>query len=191
MKSARVWIVGMAAFAACSYDASQLEGASVGGSDSSMGGTDAELAGGNGGAGGMTATGGQTGSGGVTTGDAGPFMYVCGPGIEPCSQPVDVWGISATTSSASYTVNFGKTGTVCYRTADDIAGWGCSSFSGWSLKVNGQAVNCDGSASIDALPSKVGSFYYFEATSSASAASWASLYWWGTGHAGPYPSCGS
>jgi hypothetical protein len=193
MKSPRLWIVGMAALAACSYDASQLQGSGAGGGDSSVGDTDDPLAGsgGTGGAGGEIANDGPPGSGGDTVGDAGTSVLPCGPGVEPCSQPIDVWGNSTTTSGASCSVNFGTTGTVCYRTADDIAGWSCSNFSGWSLKVNGQATACDQTAAVSTLPPKVGSFYYFEATSSADAVSWAGLYWWGTGHPGPYPSCGS
>ena len=220
MKSSTHWIAGVAALAACSYDASQLQGPSAetgggvstgglaatgglpgsggvvgsgGASTTGVGGSSGGNAGalGTGGAGGVITNGGQPGSGGVMAGDGGTFILSCGAGAEPCSQPTDVWGIPVTGGGVSYGDNFNTTGTVCHRTADDIVSWGCSNFAGWSLKVNGQAVACDGTSGINTLPPKVGSFYYFEATSSAGAASWASLWWGGKGHAGPYPSCAS
>ena len=127
-------------------------------------------------------TGGYIGTGGRSTADAGIFTLTCGQGVEPCSPPLDVWANNGT----GYSGTFGSTKTICYRTADDIAGWGCNTITGWSVKVNGQAVTCAGS-----LPPKFGSYYYFEATPSTGAVSYAGLDWWGTSHPGPYPRCSS
>lgn len=164
-------------------------GGSGGSSPFNNGGASSLGSGGKSGSGGFASvSGGSPGSGGVagalgglggassggTSGGTSP-SYVFGSGAEPCSPPTDV--------SGGKTNSFDSTTSVCYRTADDIDGWGCSNFDGWTLKVNGTAVaTCGGT-----LPPKIGSFYYFQATASATAASYASIFWWGTYHAGPYP----
>jgi hypothetical protein len=99
-----------------------------------------------------------------------------GAGDEPCSPPTDV--------SGGKPADFGSAATVCYRTADDIDGWGCSNLTGWTLKVNRKEMTGCGSTS--PLPPKVSGFYYFEAVRSAGAVDYASIYWWGTYHPGPY-----
>lgn len=81
---------------------------------------------------------------------------------EPCSPA---------TSVTNNTGNFNTTGKVCYKTVQNISGWGCSNFDGRTVKVNGVQVACGG-----ALPAKTNGAYYFDV--SAGAYSWASMYWW-------------
>lgn len=40
------------------------------------------------------------------------------------------------------TGNFNTTGPACYRTSQNIAGWGCSNFDGRTLTVGGQTRTC-------------------------------------------------
>ncbi|HQF56474.1 MAG TPA: C25 family cysteine peptidase [Fibrobacteria bacterium] len=85
------------------------------------------------------------------------------PGLaEPCSPA---------TSVTNNTGNFNTTGKACYKTTQNISGWGCSSFDGRTVKVNGVRVSCGG-----ALPAKTNGAYYFDV--SAGTYSWASIYWW-------------
>lgn len=141
-----------------------------GGSISSSGGSGLGAGGAAGALGGL----GGAGSGG-SSGTTLP-SYEFGVGAEPCSPPTDV--------SGGKTGSFNSTTSACYRTADDIDGWGCSNLEGfgWTLKVNGNAITCG-----SALPKKIGSFYYFDATGSSTAVNYASIFWWGTYHPGPYP----
>ena len=81
---------------------------------------------------------------------------------EPCSPAVSV---------TNGTGNLNTTGTACYKTTQNISGWGCSSFQGRTVKVNGALVACGG-----ALPPKVNGANYFDV--SAGAYTWASIYWW-------------
>jgi endoglucanase len=69
------------------------------------------------------------------------------------------------------TGNFGTQGAVCYKTQDNIAGWGCSEAEGRTIKVNGTTRTCG-----SAIGSKVGGFYLFEVSPGSKA--WASIYWW-------------
>jgi hypothetical protein len=81
----------------------------------------------------------------------------------PCSNPV---------TFTNNTGNFNTTGAVCYRTSQNIAGWGCSNFDGRSVTVGGVARSCG------ALPLTKSSdgYTYFSVT--AGTYSWASLYVW-------------
>lgn len=92
---------------------------------------------------------------------------------EPCAAPRDV---------TLKTDSFETTAGVCYRTVDDIAGWGCSNVDGRTVKVNGVEVKC----ATMPLPAKKGSFYYFDV--SAGGVPYGSLYWYGSEH--PVPECG-
>jgi hypothetical protein len=68
--------------------------------------------------------------------------------------------------------NFGTVGPYCFRTPDNIAGWGCSNFGGRTLQVNDVTKSC-GSLP---LPTTFNGYYYFEA--SAGSFDYASIYWW-------------
>jgi hypothetical protein len=70
------------------------------------------------------------------------------------------------------TGNFGTTGAFCFRTPDNIAGWGCSNFTGRTLKVNGTTETCGTLP----LPAKVNGYYYFDA--SAGSFDYAVINWW-------------
>ena len=117
--------------------------------------------------GGAVATGGSSGQGGTPL-----STYTFGDGDEPCANPKDVSGMTGNIGSAE----------ACYRTVDDISGWGCSSFETRTVKVNGVETECAAK-----LPPKMGSFYYFEI--SAGDPDWAAIYWYGVAH--PVPDCGS
>jgi hypothetical protein len=132
----------------------------------------------------VTRTGGTTipgGTGGTTPvgGTAAAGTYNFGAGDEPCANPKDV---------SLKTPDLG-TGASCYRTADEIQGWGASNFEGRTLKVNRVAVVLPTTTggTPPALPPKLGSFYYFDISEGGVA--WASLYWYGL--ARPVPTCGS
>ncbi len=85
------------------------------------------------------------------------------PGLaEPCYPA---------TSATYNTGNFNTTGKACYKTTQNISGWGCSSFDGRTVKVNGVQVLCGG-----ALPAKTNGAYYFDV--SAGTKAWASINWW-------------
>lgn len=83
---------------------------------------------------------------------------------EPCSPATNMTGGSSG--------NFNTTASVCKRTTANISGWGCSNFTGRTVKVNGVTVTCGA-----ALPAKTSTgYYYFDI--GAGAYSWASMYWW-------------
>jgi M6 family metalloprotease-like protein/MYXO-CTERM domain-containing protein len=82
---------------------------------------------------------------------------------EPCTPAATVCG--------GWVGNFGS-GPYCFRTPDDIQGWGCSTFDGRTIEINDSPVSCGG-----VLPVKYNGYYYFDI--SAGMYSWASLYWWG------------
>ena len=68
--------------------------------------------------------------------------------------------------------NFNTTGAVCYRTNQNIAGWGCSNFDGRTLTVGGVARTCGQLP----LTRAADGYYYFAVTAGSFA--WASLYAW-------------
>jgi aryl-phospho-beta-D-glucosidase BglC (GH1 family) len=68
--------------------------------------------------------------------------------------------------------NFNTTGAVCYRTNQNIAGWGCSNFDGRTLTVGGVARTCGQLP----LTKAADGYYYFAVTAGQYA--WASLYAW-------------
>ncbi len=70
------------------------------------------------------------------------------------------------------TGNFNTTGGVCYRTSQNIAGWGCSNFDGRTLTVGGVARSCGQLP----LTRSADGYYYFQVT--AGSYPWASLYVW-------------
>jgi hypothetical protein len=163
----------------------------TGGVTASTGGNFNPFAGGSAATGATTSTGGSIAkTGGVTTRTGGIIIggtggavssgqsgtplssYKFGEGDEPCANPKDVSG---------KTGNIG-TGDACYRTVDDISGWGCSNFDTRTVKINGVETECAAK-----LPPKMGSFYYFEIP--AGEPDWASIYWYGIEH--PVPDCGS
>jgi endoglucanase len=82
---------------------------------------------------------------------------------EPCSPAV--------TKTGGGTGNFETTGAVCYKTTQNLSGWGCSNFTGRTVLVNDVAVTCGAP-----LPAQVGGAYYFEVSSGQYP--WASIYWW-------------
>jgi subtilisin family serine protease len=83
----------------------------------------------------------------------------------PCSGAITVTG--------GQSGNFNTTNAVCFRTADDILGWGCSNFAGRTVAVNGTAVSCGALP----LPGKWSDGYRYFAVSAGSYP-WASFYWW-------------
>jgi len=84
-----------------------------------------------------------------------------------CSNPV-----TFTNQSGS----FNTTGAICLRTSAPVNGWGCSSFDGRTVRVNGgTATTLCGAGPFPIAPSADG-FTYFTVT--AGAASWASLHTW-------------
>lgn len=141
---------------------------SSGGTVSSGGATTSPF--GNGGvatSGGVESTGGVASSGGDTSTGGGSGTDDGGSGSEPCVPAKTITG----TGSAN-TGNFGTTGPFCFRTPDNISGWGCSNLTGRTLKVNGVTTTC-GAAS---LPAKVNGYYYFDV--SAGSVDYASIYWY-------------
>jgi hypothetical protein len=112
------------------------------------------------GSGGVTGSGGARGTGGTPGIDGGG-------GSEPCVPAATVTGAGSANSGS-----FGTTGAYCFRTPDNIAGWGCSNFTGRTLKVNGVTEIC----SALPLPAKVNGYYYFDA--SAGSYIYAAIYWW-------------
>ena len=87
-----------------------------------------------------------------------------GGGGQACTGAITVTG--------GQSGNFNTTGPVCYRTSDNIVGWGCSNFDGRTLSVNGTALNCG-----QTLPPKLADgFRYFSI--SGGSLPWASFYWW-------------
>jgi endoglucanase len=70
------------------------------------------------------------------------------------------------------TGNFGTTGAVCYRTTEQINGWGCFNFEGRTLTVGGVARTC---GQLPVTRSADG-YYYFAVTGGQFA--WAGLYTW-------------
>ena len=116
--------------------------------------------------GGVVSTGGRMGSGGVAS--AGGVTGVDGGGSEPCVPAKTISGSSGSGNSGT----FGTTGTFCFRTADNIAGWGCGNLTGRTIKVNGVLKEC---AALP-LPAKVNGYYYFDV--SAGGVDYASIYWY-------------
>jgi hypothetical protein len=114
-----------------------------------------------GGAGGTVplGTGGVPGTGGATGSDAG---------AEPCTPAKTV----ISSGSVSQNVSLGTTGAFCLRTPDNISGWGCSNFTGRTIKVNGVTETCGALP----LPAKVNGYYYFDV--SAGNYDYASIYWY-------------
>ena len=118
------------------------------------------------GSGGIVPTGGLSGSGGVS-GTGGGMDIDGGGGSEPCVPDKTIAG-----SGSGNSGSFGTTGAFCFRTADAIAGWNCSNFTGRTLKVNGTTETCGALP----LPAKVNGYYYFD--SSAGGVDYASIYWY-------------
>ncbi|MGD0836935.1 MAG: hypothetical protein ABSB49_09870 [Polyangia bacterium] len=140
---------------------------------------------GTGGAGGVIGS--QSGTGGV---GATSTTYTWGVGSAPCASPKDLSCASAATGGGQ-TGNFNNTTEFCFRTEDQIAGLSCNNTSGWTMIVNGTPVTCSsGSISGGILPPALNGLYYFDFIGSASAVNYASLSWWGTCKAPPYPSWG-
>jgi aryl-phospho-beta-D-glucosidase BglC (GH1 family) len=80
-----------------------------------------------------------------------------------CSNPI---------TFTNNTGNFNTTGAACYRTTQNVAGWGCSNFDGRTVAVGGVARTC---GQLPLTRSSDG-YYYFQV--SAGTYSWASLYVW-------------
>jgi hypothetical protein len=92
------------------------------------------------------------------------------PSAPPCAGAITV--------SGGQTGNFNTTGPVCFRTAANLAGWGCSNFTGRTVQVNGLPLVCgpNGNGALP-LPAKWSDGYtYFSV--SAGALPYASMYWW-------------
>jgi hypothetical protein len=121
--------------------------------------------------GGIVSSGGVVNSGGIArTGGAastGGVMGMDGGGVEPCVPAKTITG-----SGSGNSGNFGTTGAFCFRTADNITGWGCANLTGRTLKVNGVTVTCGTLP----LPAKVNGYYYFDA--SAGGVDYASIDWY-------------
>ena len=92
--------------------------------------------------------------------------------IGPCPRSVSC--VPAKTVTGGMSGDSGTTGAYCFRTPDSISGWGCSNFTGRTLKVNTVAVTC----SALPLPAKFNGYYYFDATGGAGAVDYASIIWW-------------
>jgi hypothetical protein len=172
----------------------------TGGSTKNTGGKDGSVVGGNGGitnkdggvgTGGMTIIplqGGRVGGSGGIGGSGSSTGYEWGVGDPPCSPAKD---LSCASGGSGQTGNFGSTTEYCFRTGDTIVGWGCSSFEGWTLTVNGVATTCPaGSSTTVTFPPKLNGLYYFYAVGSGPAKEWASINWWGTCDGPPYPAWG-
>jgi hypothetical protein len=129
---------------------------------------------GSGGSSGRIGTGGSAGGGGRggTSGAAGNVGGRGGGGgttsistaAEPCTP--------AKTVTGGQTGNFETTGAFCFKTTDNISGWGCSNFDGRTLKVNGTAITCGTTP----LPAKVNGGYYFDC--SAGTYTYAAVFWY-------------
>lgn len=85
----------------------------------------------------------------------------------PCADPVDF---------TNSTANFDTTGARCYRTAALVRGWGCSSFAGRTVSVNGGAAASACGAGPFPLPRAADGYTYFSIT--AGQYPWATLYAW-------------
>jgi len=70
------------------------------------------------------------------------------------------------------TGNFNTTGAACFRTNQNISGWGCSNFDGRTVTVGGQARTCGQLP----LTRSADGYYYFAVT--AGTYPWASIYVW-------------
>jgi hypothetical protein len=112
------------------------------------------------GTGGRTGTGGVLGTGGATGTD---------PGSEPCTPARTITGTGSGTAG-----NFGTTGPYCFRTPDNISGWGCSNFTGRTVKVNGVEKDCGAMP----LPAKINGYYYFDCSGGTGAVDYASIFWY-------------
>jgi len=85
----------------------------------------------------------------------------------PCANPVTFsYGTGA----------FNTTGAVCYRTSRPVNGWGCSSFTGRTVSVNGGAARSSCGAGPFPLPRGTDGYTYFAVT--AGSFPWATLYTW-------------
>jgi hypothetical protein len=124
-----------------------------------LGGTGGAASGGTS-SGGVAVGGGNTGgraSGGTPSGGT--------PGNTPCAP--------ATEQATGACTDFKTTGAYCMKTSATIAGWGCSNFTGRTLKVNNTTISSCG----DPLPGKwTDGYYYFDV--SAGSLSYACVYWW-------------
>lgn len=110
-------------------------------------------------------TGGSGGSGAPADAGTTPPVSTLPPGVEPC--------VPTRTLSGGQSGNFDTMGPFCFRTPDEIEGWGCSNLGGRTLKVNGVMFACGTMP----LPAKIAGHTYFEAT--AGEFPWASIHWWG------------
>jgi len=128
-------------------------------------GTGGRFGGGTGGRG--SGTGGRFGGLGGAPGTGGRVGLDAGP-AEPCTPSKTITAASGSGTTGS----FETTGAYCFRTPDNINGWGCSNFTGRTLKVNGVTVEC---AKLP-LPAKVNGYYYFDA--SAGSVDYSSIYWY-------------
>lgn len=138
-------------------------GIGVGGATSTGGRTTTTATGGAGGTG-LTGSGGRVGTGGAP--GTGGAAVADGGGAEPC--------VPAKTVTGGVVGDFGTTGPYCFRTPDNITGWGCSNFAGRTLKVN----NVEKTCSAMPLPAKVNGYYYFDASGGTGAVSYASIFWY-------------
>ena len=91
-------------------------------------------------------------------------LMVYANGDEPCTP--------SGTYTGGKTGEFGTKNAFCFRTPDNITGWGCSNLTGRTLKVNGVAETC---AALP-LPAKINGYYYFDVT--AGDVDYASIYWY-------------
>jgi len=114
------------------------------------------------GTGGRTGTGGAVGAGGAVGGMGGTTSV--STAAEPCTP--------AKTVTGGQSGVFDTTGAFCFKTTDTINGWGCSSFDGRTVKVNGTTKTCGATP----LPAKVNGYYYFDC--SAGAYAYASIFWY-------------
>ena len=79
----------------------------------------------------------------------------------------------AVTVTGGQSGNFNTTGAVCYRTSDNIVGWGCSNFDGRTVSINGTPMTCGQTP----LPAKLADGFRYFSISGGSFA-WASFFWW-------------
>lgn len=89
------------------------------------------------------------------------------PPPTPCANPV---------TFTTHTGSFGTTGAACYRTRSTIHGWGCSSFAGRTVSVNGGAASRSCGAGPFPLAQEADGYTYFSVT--AGLCPWAALYAW-------------
>jgi endo-1,4-beta-D-glucanase Y len=85
-------------------------------------------------------------------------------GTAPCANAI--------TLTSGNSGNFNTTGAVCYRTAANVAGWGCYNMAGRTVSVNNVAVACGA-----ALPAKWSDGYHYFAFT-AGQYPWAGFYYW-------------